>query len=407
MLCEGQKRLNGWFAGGEKGMHLIHGGKPDSELDLRFLNDQIPCGGEDSVVYFINFTIPSPARPIHLINAVADDKGLMGSWNPNKATDYRDLALNKAQGVHGAKLQYAASPFPDRKFYQWESFSNDIDADEVWTSASTWGNKVLKTLDTKPEDSGMLGMSPPKEADICSTSWHAKTVPGGVYVQMSASINIQPPFGVSPAWVTEMTWGKFVDSMKATIARAKDLATKPVASLWKPDVALTSPPVGPFAPSEDCTLLAAAASRALGGGPNLAEEGLPDFSTLGDRIKLRSAQRSAGTMLQNSTQPAPLSKGESLALEEATLPGPGAGGAPPDAAAGNTLSPIVPFLAGGALVLLAGLVVVVKTKFSVSDARTARDGCSYDQSDVDGSGSSEDDQTYPLHSPRDSRADKS
>eukprot|EP00929_Paragymnodinium_shiwhaense_P028622 TRINITY_DN16560_c0_g1_i1.p1 TRINITY_DN16560_c0_g1~~TRINITY_DN16560_c0_g1_i1.p1 ORF type:complete len:379 (+),score=107.79 TRINITY_DN16560_c0_g1_i1:75-1211(+) len=256
LLCAAHKRISGWYEKGEKQTKTMYRNEQE-KIELRFMDGMLPCGGDDAIVTFANYTIEG-VKPIHVYSAIVNMHGQL-KWNPS-GHEMIHLKDDVEQGVRGMKLSYYATPFPDRKVYEWEAYDltageNWRDATDLWFSAASSGDDVLKSADTEVESAGFLGMSKPVEAFNCLSAHHVRWAPDGktVHGSFTNTINGKPPFNLPPAAVSEMTWGKTVDWMKALQVQAKKVAAQDEADLWLPPAELTKERALPYKNGGQCS----------------------------------------------------------------------------------------------------------------------------------------------------------
>jgi hypothetical protein len=207
----------------------------------------------NSFSFFANFTFTG-VRPVHVFAAVADAHGQL-EWNPSM-TDEKLLVDDPSRMARGMKLQYGADPFPDRKVYEWEVFDYDTARQDFWFATTSQDNKAIEDMDTGPEDSGFLGLKKPVTADSCFSAHHIRATPDGqgVYGVFTTHLNGHPPFGLSPGFVSHLTWGKTVDFVKALRKRAEALAAQDQAALKLPPANLVAPQTTPYVRPNNCAL---------------------------------------------------------------------------------------------------------------------------------------------------------
>lgn len=254
LLCEAHKRISGWYEGGQKPTTKKFS---QDGIELRFLNEFLTCGGQDSIVTFANFTVED-VEPIHVYSAIVDIVG-QKAWNP-AAHEIKKLHDNTEQGVRGVKLLYFAQPFQDRKVYEYEAYDllegdSWKEGKDLWFAASSCND--LKEYDHDVEQEGFLGMAKPVLAYSCLSAHHVRWAPDGksVYASLSNTINGKPPFGLAPTMISEMTWGKTVDFIKALRIQAKKIKALGKDRMWTPPEALSSTKAKKYTPGENCKAL--------------------------------------------------------------------------------------------------------------------------------------------------------
>jgi hypothetical protein len=208
-------------------------------------------------VTFAKFSVED-VKPIHVYSAIVDIVG-QKSWNP-AAHEIKKLKDDDKQMVRGVKLLYYATPFQDRKVYEYEAYNltkgeSWVKGDDLWFAASSCNS--LKSDDHEVEQSGFMGMAKPVTAFSCLSAHHVRWAADGKTVEASFTntINGVPPFGLSPAVVSEMTWGKTVDFIKALRVQAAKIAANDESEIWTPPASLSSTPAMEYKPSMDCKAL--------------------------------------------------------------------------------------------------------------------------------------------------------
>eukprot|EP00929_Paragymnodinium_shiwhaense_P006571 TRINITY_DN11022_c0_g1_i3.p1 TRINITY_DN11022_c0_g1~~TRINITY_DN11022_c0_g1_i3.p1 ORF type:complete len:377 (+),score=88.24 TRINITY_DN11022_c0_g1_i3:54-1184(+) len=257
LLCAAHERVTHWYEAGEKPTTVKFA---QDGIELRFLDEFLECGGEDSIVTFANFTVEG-VKPIHVYSAIVNIVG-QKVWNP-AAHKIERLMDNEGQGVRGVKLLYFATPFQDRKVYEWETYDltegkSWLDATNLWFAATSGGSADLQAADTEVEDQGLFGMAKPVKAYSCLSAHHVRWAPDGksVYASFTNTVNGKPPFNLAPTMISEMTWGKTVDFIKALRGQAQALAQLDDSQLWTPPDSLAGTPAKKYERTMNCQAMA-------------------------------------------------------------------------------------------------------------------------------------------------------